>query len=137
MYVAMTRAREELYISKAKERFHFWDYVRNPESRFLKEIPNELIEEYSWADSSLNNSSFFENSFNPLKIKTSEISSGAKLIKKIQDNDISQFNRWDRVSHPKFWNGIITELNWELASIAFSWKWVKKMNIRIAPVRKN
>jgi len=136
MYVAMTRAREELYISKAKERFHFWDYVRNPESRFLKEIPSELIEEYSWADSELNNKSFFENSFNPLKIRTSETHSWAKLVKKIQDNDISQFARWDRISHPKFWNWIITSLNWELAEIAFTWKWVKKMNIKIAPVRK-
>ena len=136
MYVAMTRAREELYISKAKERFHFWDYVRNPESRFLKEIPNELIEEYSWAESQLNNRNFFENSFNPLKVTTHETKSWAKLIKKIQDNDISQFNRWDRITHPKFGNWIIISLNWELAEIAFSWKWVKKMNIKIAPVRK-
>ena len=136
MYVAMTRAREELYISKAKERFHFGDYVRNPESRFLKEIPSELIEEYSWAESQLNNRSFFENSFNPLKITTHETNSWAKLIKKIQDNDVSQFSRWDRINHPKFGNWIITSLNWELAEIAFSWKWIKKMNIKIAPVRK-
>jgi DNA helicase-2/ATP-dependent DNA helicase PcrA len=136
MYVAMTRAREELYISKAKERFHFWDYVRNPESRFLKEIPSDLIEEYSWAESQLNNRWFFENSFNPLKITIHETNSWAKLVKKIQDNDISQFSRWDRINHPKFGNWIITSLNWELAEIAFSWKWIKKMNIKIAPVRK-
>ena len=46
MYVAMTRAREELYISRANERFHFGDYVHNPESRFIKEIPAEYIELY-------------------------------------------------------------------------------------------
>ncbi len=136
MYVAMTRAREELYISKAKERFNFWDFVRNPESRFLKEIPVELIDEYSWAESELNNLGFFENSFNPLKIKTHEISWWAKLVRKIKNNDISQFSRWDKVNHPKFWNWIITSLNWELAEIAFSWKGMKKMNIKIAPIRK-
>ncbi len=136
MYVAMTRAKEELYISRAKERFHFWDYVRNPESRFVWEIPEELIESYDFWDSSLNSSSFFENSFNPLKYETSTLSSWAKLVRKVKNNDVSQFNRWDRVSHPKFWNGIITSLNWELAEIAFSWKWVKKMNIKIAPVKK-
>ena len=136
MYVAMTRAREELYICKAKERFHFWDYVRNPESRFLCEIPKELIEEYSWADSQLNNSSFFENRFNSLKVQTSTISSWEKLVRKIKNNDITQFKMWDKISHPKFGNWIITSLNWELAEIAFSWKWIKKMNIKIAPVRK-
>jgi DNA helicase-2/ATP-dependent DNA helicase PcrA len=38
MYVAMTRAREELYISRALERFYFGEFKRNPESRFIKEI---------------------------------------------------------------------------------------------------
>ena len=54
----------------------------------------------------------------------------------MQNNDVWLFKRWERVSHPKFWNGIITLLNWELAEIAFEWVGVKKMNIRIAPVRK-
>jgi DNA helicase-2/ATP-dependent DNA helicase PcrA len=44
MYVAMTRAREELFITRAKERLYFGDYVRNPESRFIAEIPAENIE---------------------------------------------------------------------------------------------
>ena len=44
MYVAMTRAREDLILTRAKERFYFGDYIRNPESRFIKEIPQELLE---------------------------------------------------------------------------------------------
>ena len=43
---------------------------------------------------------------------------------------------WDRVEHHKFWVWIITSLDWELAEIAFGWAWIKKMNIRIAPVKK-
>jgi len=46
MYVAMTRAREELYIMRANERFHFGDYVRNPPSRFIAEIPKEYMDSY-------------------------------------------------------------------------------------------
>ena len=46
MYVAMTRARENLYLSRAKERFHFGDYVRNPESRFMWEIAQDFLENY-------------------------------------------------------------------------------------------
>ena len=133
MYVAMTRAREELYISRAKERFHFWDYVRNPESRFLKEIPSELIINYDlWNLLDKWNSFFWNNS------SLSWIQSWPKVISRVQkiENNISDFNVWDKVSHHKFWNWIITSLIWELAEIAFSWKWIKKMNIRIAPVKK-
>ncbi len=143
MYVAMTRAREELYISRAKERFHFWDYVRNPESRFMKEIPKDHIEMYDMSE--------FTNSWNWSIFSSSSLSwnsewfsfwgntwwfSTTPKIKIQANNDVSQFTRWDRVTHPKFGWWIITELNWELATIAFSWKWTKKMNIRIAPVRK-
>jgi DNA helicase-2/ATP-dependent DNA helicase PcrA len=44
MYVAITRAKEMLYISRANERYTFGNYSANPKSRFIKEIPEELIE---------------------------------------------------------------------------------------------
>lgn len=134
MYVAMTRAKEELYISRAKERFTFWDYVRNPESRFLKEIDVNLLQDYDMSDLFPKKDNFFWN--NSLKFHTTEIDKDTKIVRKVADNDVSQFARGDRVSHPKFGTWIITTLNWETADIAFSWAWVKKMNVRIAPVRK-
>jgi len=134
MYVAMTRAKEELYISRAKERFHFWDYVRNPESRFISEIDNNLLQEYDLWDLFPKSDSFFWN--NNLKFHTTEINKDTKIVRKVADNDVSQFARWDRVSHPKFWTGIITSITWEIWEIAFSWVWVKKMSLKIAPVRK-
>ncbi len=141
MYVAMTRAREELFISRAKERFHFGDYVRNPISRFMKEIPEDHIEDYDLSEYLRNKWWFSFNSFgwsksDWLQIKSLKSDSNIKMVKKIADNDVSQFNKWDKVIHPKFGWWLITDLNWELASIAFAWKWIKKMNIRIAPVRK-
>lgn len=137
MYVAMTRAREELYISRAVERFHFWDYVRNPASRFIKEVPLEYIINYDlsefinkWNNNFFSNSSSFWSFWNSSDEKTYK----PRIV--TQNNDISIFWKWDKVNHPKFWNGIIIELVWELASISFTWKWVKKMNIKIAPVKK-
>jgi DNA helicase-2/ATP-dependent DNA helicase PcrA len=141
LYVAMTRAREELYISRAKERFHFWDYARNPVSRFIKEIPLEYIINYDlweylwkwtlmfWSKLSWNSEwfNFWNNEFNSFSMPKIKIQA---------NNDILQFARWDRVTHPKFGWWIITSLDWELAEIAFKWKWIKKMNIRIAPIRK-
>jgi len=141
MYVAMTRAREELYISRAKERFHFWDYVRNPESRFLKEIPIEYLINYDlWEYLSSWNSYFWTSlSWNTESVDFWSCTwwfTWKPKIKTLANNDVSKFNRWDKVNHPKFWNWIITSLTWELAEIAFSGKWTKKINIRIAPVRK-
>lgn len=46
MYVAMTRAKKKLFISRAKERYTYGNYSANPASRFLKEIPKELAIQY-------------------------------------------------------------------------------------------
>lgn len=43
MYVAITRARRNLYLSYARERGFGWDSQRKRISRFLKEIPDQLV----------------------------------------------------------------------------------------------
>ena len=139
MYVAMTRAKEELYLSRAEERFHFWEYIRNPESRFLQEIDKNFIKYCDLSDYiDYNSSTSFFDSISSSNFNFWEESSWTSLknvIKKFPQNDLSKFWVWTKVSHPKFWNWIITELNWEIASIAFSWIWIKKMNIKIVPVK--
>ncbi len=138
MYVAMTRAENELYISRAKERFFFWDYVRNPESRFLVEILPEYKEDFDLSSTSLGWGGLFSTSISSgMDFDLWNVwGSGQRITKPKVTNDVSSFAMWDRVSHHKFWNGIIVALNWEIAEIAFSWVGVKKMNIRIAPVKK-
>jgi len=135
MYVAMTRARENLYISRAAERFHFWDYVRNPESRFIAEIPAEYMESYDLGNSTLWRSDFFgwrsKLEFNSLKSD-----SNIKMVRKVQNNDISDFKIWDKIEHVRFGRGMISCLNGEIADIVFSGKGIKKMNIKIAPIKK-
>ncbi len=135
MYVAMTRARENLYISRAAERFHFWDYVRNPESRFISEIPAEYVENYDLWNSTLWRSDFFWGR-SKLDINSLKSDSNIKIVRKVQNNDIADFNIWDKIEHVRFWNGMISALNWEIADIVFSGKWIKKMNIKIAPIKK-
>ncbi len=46
-YVGMTRARERLYLLNARRRYLFGQEQSNLPSRFLKEIPGELIEDGS------------------------------------------------------------------------------------------
>ncbi|WP_232065064.1 DNA helicase PcrA [Mycobacterium cookii] len=43
-YVGITRARQRLFVSRAKVRSSWGQPMLNPESRFLREIPQELIE---------------------------------------------------------------------------------------------
>jgi len=43
-YVGITRARERLFLSRAKVRSSWGQPMLNPESRFLREIPQELID---------------------------------------------------------------------------------------------
>lgn len=133
MYVAMTRAKEELYISRALERFYFGEFKRNLESRFIKEIPSEFIEKYDLSEYLKSSNNFF--SYNSKSIQE-PFSWYNRPKPQIQNNDVSQFLIWDKVSHPKFWNWLITELVGEIASIAFPWNGIKKLNIRIAPVKK-
>ncbi|NDK08343.1 UvrD-helicase domain-containing protein [Candidatus Gracilibacteria bacterium] len=131
MYVAMTRAKKELYISRALERFYFGNYVRNPASRFIKEIPKEYIEDYKMEMSCYS----LGNSFSSMD----NFSSGGSLIQKIKPkeyNDIADFSVGDKVTHHKFGNGLITSLTGEIAEIAFVGVGTKKMNIKIAPVKK-
>jgi DNA helicase-2/ATP-dependent DNA helicase PcrA len=43
-YVGITRARQRLYLSRAKVRSSWGQPMLNPESRFLREIPQELLD---------------------------------------------------------------------------------------------
>lgn len=132
MYVAMTRAKQELYISRAIERFYFWDFVRNPESRFIKEIDENTIEE--WETTLAGNDFFSSTKGSPLSSNITSDTPRKSYISKVANNDVSDFYKWAKVLHHKFWDGIIIDLVGETATISFPWKWTKKMNIKIAPI---
>ena len=46
MYVAITRARDALFISHANSRMKWGQVTINMPSRFLEEIPEELLKHY-------------------------------------------------------------------------------------------
>ena len=48
MYVGITRARKRLFLSYAYERVQFYQINHNPQSRFLKEIPERLKDSRSY-----------------------------------------------------------------------------------------
>ncbi|MCH8518331.1 UvrD-helicase domain-containing protein [Candidatus Gracilibacteria bacterium] len=127
MYVAMTRACDELFLTRARERFYFGEYVRNPESRFIKEIPEEYMEK---VESQMSNFSF-----GSMSSMFSDIERGTPAIRKPKtENNLSDFRTGMRVEHHRFGIGIIENLLGENAEIRFK-EGMKKMNIRIAPIK--
>jgi len=57
-YVGMTRARERLYLLNARRRYLFGQEQCNPPSRFLKDIPAELLDDSGGTNSTGNNSPY-------------------------------------------------------------------------------
>lgn len=51
MYVAITRAKDILFISHAHQRMTWGQLKMNPPSRFLQEIPNDLLKFYDLSQS--------------------------------------------------------------------------------------
>jgi len=136
MYVAMTRAKKNLFISRASERFMFGTYSTNPPSRFIREIPQEFIDKKQFENTNFNSFSFNSSTSG---YSFSNFSSSESITPKTRTvilNDVSKFNLWDKVNHIKFGIGTIISLNWSLADIAFVWIWIKKLNVEVAPIVK-
>lgn len=49
MYVAVTRAKDVLFLSYANSRMTWWQTKNNPPSRFLSELPADLVKSYDLA----------------------------------------------------------------------------------------
>jgi hypothetical protein len=97
----------------------------------MPEIPAELIENYKFETKN----NYFTTSLNT-DFWSSGIDISTPKLKPKADNDVASFASGDRLEHPKFWIWVIVSLSWELAEIAFSGHGIKKMNVKIAPVKK-
>ena len=104
-YVAITRAREELYLYRARERMTYGRTQYNPESQFLKEIPESLkvvvgdIQRRSVQSDSIKSVSNVS--------KDSFATKYGGITKNAQNGSIVALNAGDQVSHPMFGKGLI------------------------------
>ncbi len=156
MYVAMTRAKKRLFVTRARERYTFGNYNANPPSRFLKEIPEHLTTKilpepkysfgassggtgYSWLKGSVQQGGGGTSSATA-GFRPPASSSGGVVRPQghVIRHDPNDFHLGCRVRHAQFGEGVIVALSGDVADIAFSGanRGVKKMNIRIAPIEK-
>lgn len=104
-YVAMTRAKKKLIITRANERYTFGTYSSNIASRFVSEIPEEYREDIApkkWSFvSDMFPSAENTDSFGGDWSGQTEKPKTFGLGKKVHDSMVV-FSLGDRVSHPKF-----------------------------------
>ncbi len=127
-YVGITRAKLACTISSAESRYKFGDFNFNLESRFIKELPNQFIQDLTpsgfQSSNAINQSSFLEQESSFYR------SPGwSRLQSNLTNNPSSFFNNsphvtktfsiGDRVFHEKFGYGIISELENDKALVDF------------------
>ena len=69
MYVAVTRAKDVLFLSHAHSRMTRWQTKMNPPSRFLDEIPWELLKKYDLSSGWANEKTYDINEWNIVRHK--------------------------------------------------------------------
>jgi DNA helicase-2/ATP-dependent DNA helicase PcrA len=120
-YVGMTRAMKRLYLSRAVARSTWGQPNYNPESRFLSEIPAELVDRQGEEPS-------------PLGLT----GSGPRTPKR--DEPVMVLEVGDRVLHDKFGMGtvlsVIGQNEKAEATIDFKSAGEKRLLLRYAPVEK-
>lgn len=119
-YVGMTRAREKLYLINAACRSLFGEGAINRPSRFLEEVPGELISREHGASvvPQQRKSWEFERDESPKKTYASAQGFGvvrsfakpAAPAKPVQRNDNVAFTPFSRVRHEKFGAGVVLEV---------------------------
>lgn len=114
MYVAITRAKDYLFLSHANSRQVRGKTQMWSPSRFIAEIPEEYIKEYNLAKAVIKwSSSNYKSSY-------------AAAVPKSQP----KFVQWDRVVAKLFGTWEIVDVRWEMAIVKMDKWWVRKLDVR-------
>lgn len=100
-YVAITRAKKELYLLNAKRRMLFGNSQSNPPSRFIEEIDPKYIDDVNR-----------EN--NKIIKKTSKV----VREKMFNDHEVN-FEIGDMISYPKYGEGVVVAIDKSIITVAF------------------
>ena len=131
-YVGITRAKEHLYLTCAKQRTIFGSTSCNKVSRFIEEIPKELLEgaedviksgkatkesEWTYGNRFNNKVSTYvitenniENKKSNYQFRTAESFLNNISAAKTNNIDLSQYKEGQTIYHKKFGEGIITQI---------------------------
>ncbi|MDH6179987.1 DNA helicase-2/ATP-dependent DNA helicase PcrA [Microbacteriaceae bacterium SG_E_30_P1] len=146
-YVGITRARKRLFVSLATSRASFGDVAVSMPSRYLAEIPGELIE---WRDSG---GSGFRSGFRGVRAAPMRESYGqlppaprqktewtTPITAKVRDNGDLTLAVGDRIRHTDFGEGRVSAVTGvgpkTVAEVQFETAGRKRLLVKIAPIEK-
>jgi DNA helicase-2/ATP-dependent DNA helicase PcrA len=157
-YVGLTRARERLYVSRAVMRSAWGAPAHNPASRFLDELPVDLVdwrrtaaEQTSWARPDLGAGFGSSRGYSGVALtgrgrqqmqsRFGTATAKADASKKaMAGRSIPSLDPGDRVQHDSFGLGTVISVEGQaensVASIDFGSEGVKRLLLRYAPVEK-
>ncbi|MBP9761757.1 UvrD-helicase domain-containing protein [Candidatus Saccharibacteria bacterium] len=131
VYVAMTRARDELYLFHAIERALYGGRQHNLPSRFLAEIDAGYIQESTVMPN------FGRTDFTPYRQNDSELQiERTDSFTSDEIRYLPELIEGDAVRHQLFGTGTVVEMMGDTAAIYFKGKGLKKLNIAFAPIEK-
>jgi DNA helicase-2/ATP-dependent DNA helicase PcrA len=126
-YVGITRAQERLYLSRATVRSAWGAPQTNPPSRFLDEVPSELVD-WRRVESSVTSTPAIAG----LAARSGVRSPGNRVVVHLEPGD--------RVTHDTFGMGTVVSVEGvgekAVASVDFRAEGVKRLLLRYAPVEK-
>lgn len=128
MYVGITRAKERVYLVSANQRILFGSLKSNLPSRFLDDIPSNLLENMleNMNGKKSSSSSFFSFS-NKSTQTTRNHSDNFSKNDSAQNKNTKLFKDGAKVSHDKFGEGIVVSQNDETISVVFKNFGLKKL----------
>ncbi len=138
-YVGITRARKKLHISLALARSMFGDTEPSTPSRYLQEVPPELIE---WRDSGAKRSEFRASIADTQGFRSVDRpkTEWKGAISSVRNNVDMVLEKGDLVEHADFGRGKVVNVTGEgpraTAEINFGQAGVKRLLVRVAPIEK-
>ena len=138
-YVGITRARKKLHISLALARSMFGDTEPSTPSRYLQEVPPELIE---WRDSGAKRSEYRASIADTQGFRSVDRpkTEWKGAIASVRNNVDMVLEKGDLVEHADFGRGKVINVTGEgpraTAEINFGSAGVKRLLVRVAPIEK-
>ncbi|MBQ7980673.1 MAG: UvrD-helicase domain-containing protein, partial [Oscillospiraceae bacterium] len=137
-YVAITRAKEKLYISHAKQRMLFGSTNRNLISRFAKEIDSDYVERVDSTVKMADDSSDVIVQSVPKYTLQSDIAN--RKVEQAKKNATADFSVGERVKHNVFGEGTVLSVkkisNDAMLEVAFDSVGTKKLMANFAKITK-
>jgi DNA helicase-2/ATP-dependent DNA helicase PcrA len=137
-YVGLTRARERLYVSRAVVRSAWGAPQHNPQSRFLAEIPEPLID---WRRTEAAQTSWAPSSVSARRVDKRPAANFTTTVNSTnQTRPTPNLSPGDRVVHDSFGMGTVVSVQGQadqaVAAVDFGSNGVKRLLLRYAPVEK-